>query len=410
MTTPFGSFVDSARGSLVLPLRRAGRLQRRQAPVGTGPFVYQSFTAGERSVFIKNKNYWKPGCLISTPLTFIDFSDNAAVQDALVTGTIQAAGQLDPPQIPALANTNGVRTVASRPGSSSPSPCASTSAPFNDVDVRQAMRLLVDRQQMIDSALDGYGVVASDVFAPYDPDFDASLHRQQDISQAKFLLKQSGHEELDRDAHHVGSRHRHGGDGDRAGGAGRGRGRHDQPSRRSTRRLLRHATTCSGPSRRTITATLPTSARCPSPSWAIRRRSTRRNLTTPTTPACTTANATADPAKRKQILYEMQKATLHPAATPASSLSPPSRRASAAAILTSALDNDLSRVAQFAQPADAITDAEAEQQATSEFNTVATRPAALFNARCRIAVARRSPEQAPSRCFERSPIATDPTS
>jgi peptide/nickel transport system substrate-binding protein len=39
-------------------------------------------------------------------------------------------------------------------------------------------------------------VVASDVFSPYDPDFDHSLHREQDIPQAKFLLKQAGQENL----------------------------------------------------------------------------------------------------------------------------------------------------------------------------------------------------------------------
>jgi peptide/nickel transport system substrate-binding protein len=58
------------------------------------------------------------------------------------------------------------------------------------------MRLLVDRQQLINSALDGYGVIASDVFAPYDINFDSSLHRQQDIPQAKFLLKKAGQENL----------------------------------------------------------------------------------------------------------------------------------------------------------------------------------------------------------------------
>jgi peptide/nickel transport system substrate-binding protein len=54
----------------------------------------------------------------------------------------------------------------------------------------------VNRPQLIDSALDGYGVVASDVFGVYDPDFNHSLHRVQDIQQAKFLLKQAGHENL----------------------------------------------------------------------------------------------------------------------------------------------------------------------------------------------------------------------
>jgi len=58
------------------------------------------------------------------------------------------------------------------------------------------MRLLVDRPQLIDSALDGYATPASDVFSPFDPGFDHSLHRQQDIPQAKFLLRKAGQEKL----------------------------------------------------------------------------------------------------------------------------------------------------------------------------------------------------------------------
>src|SRR5690349_23045254 len=58
------------------------------------------------------------------------------------------------------------------------------------------MRLLVGRPQLIDSSLDGAGVVGADVSSPYDPNYDTSLHREQDIAQAKSLLKKAGHENL----------------------------------------------------------------------------------------------------------------------------------------------------------------------------------------------------------------------
>ncbi len=195
MTKPFGSFVDSLAGGWYY-LYVVPNGFNPKTPDGTGPFVYQSFTPGQRSVFVRNKNYWKSGLPYVDALTIIDFSDNTAVQDSLVTGAIQAAGQLDPPQIPALANTSGVKTVVSQTGQFKPFTMRVDQAPFNDVNVRQALRLLVDRQQLIESALNGYGVVASDVFAPYDPDFDSSLHRQQDIPQAKFLLKKAGMDNL----------------------------------------------------------------------------------------------------------------------------------------------------------------------------------------------------------------------
>jgi peptide/nickel transport system substrate-binding protein len=194
MTSPYGSFIDQLAYWYYLYIVPVGFNPKQ--PNGTGPFVYQSFTPGQRSVFTKNPHYWKPGLPHVSSVTVIDFSDSTSLQNALTTGVIHAAGALEGPQIAVLKTTSGVRTVASHTGAITPFTMRVDQAPFNDVNVRQAMRLLVDRPQLIASALDGYAVPASDVFAPYDPDFDGSLHRQQDIAQAKFLLKKAGHQNL----------------------------------------------------------------------------------------------------------------------------------------------------------------------------------------------------------------------
>ena len=131
-------------------------------------------------------------------LTIIDFSDNTTLQDALATGVIHGAGALDGPQIASLATTSGIKTVVSHSGEIVPFTMRVDQPPFNDVNVRQAMRLLVDRPQLIDSALDSYGVVANDLFSPYDPRLRplAGPAAQGDIQQAKFLLKKAGQEGL----------------------------------------------------------------------------------------------------------------------------------------------------------------------------------------------------------------------
>jgi len=168
----------------------------RHKPDGTGPFVYQSFTPGQRSVFTRNPHYWKTGLPYADTLEIIDFPDTVSLADALITGQVHAAGTLDGPQMAQLASTPGVTAFPSATGGIIPFTMRVDQAPFNDVKVRQAMRLLVDRPQMIASALDGFGTLASDVFSPYDPDFDHALRRGQDISQAKFLLKKAGREDL----------------------------------------------------------------------------------------------------------------------------------------------------------------------------------------------------------------------
>jgi peptide/nickel transport system substrate-binding protein len=197
LTKPFASFAQQLAAFWYnLYIAPAGFNPAR--PVGTGAFAYQSFTPGQRSVFVRNPHYWKSGLPYVDTLTIIDFSDTTTLQDALTTGVINGAGALDGPQIASLATTSGIKTVASQSGEIIPFTMRIDQPPFNDVNVRQALRLLVDRPQMIDSALDGYGVVASDVFSPYDPGFDHSLVRpaQGDIQQAKFLLKKAGQEGL----------------------------------------------------------------------------------------------------------------------------------------------------------------------------------------------------------------------
>jgi peptide/nickel transport system substrate-binding protein len=195
-TSPYGSFLKQMAFWYYLYIIPDGFNPAKSKPNGTGPFVYQSFTPEQRSVATRNKNFWKSGRPYVDSVTVIDFSDNTSLQNALTTGVIHAAGGFDGPELTALASASGVKTVPSHTGAITPFTMRVDQAPFHDVRVRQALRLLVDRQQLINSGLAGYGVVAPDVFSPYDPDFDHSLHREQDIPQAKFLLKKAGQENL----------------------------------------------------------------------------------------------------------------------------------------------------------------------------------------------------------------------
>jgi peptide/nickel transport system substrate-binding protein len=194
--SPYGSFYDHLAYWYYLYIipNNFNPAAKGATPNGTGPFMYKSFTPEQQSVFVKNPNYWVSGQPYVDSLTVLDFADNVSLQDALSTGQIDAAGGFDGPELASLGTVSGVTTVPSRAGSITPFTMRVDQAPFNDVNVRQAMRLLVDRPQLIDSALDGYGTVASDVFSPYDPDFNSSLHREQDIPQAVSLLKKAGYD------------------------------------------------------------------------------------------------------------------------------------------------------------------------------------------------------------------------
>jgi peptide/nickel transport system substrate-binding protein len=194
MTSPFGSFIDQLSYWYYLYIVPVGFDPSK--PNGTGPFKYQSFTPGQQSTFVKNPNYWKPGLPYLDSVIIQDFADSASLQNALVASQIDAAGALEGAQLKVLSTNSSIKTVAAHSGAMTPFTMRVDQAPFNDVRVRQAFRLLVNRTQLITAALDGDAFAGVDVSSPYDPNYDTSLHREQDIAQAKQLLSAAGQSNL----------------------------------------------------------------------------------------------------------------------------------------------------------------------------------------------------------------------
>jgi peptide/nickel transport system substrate-binding protein len=166
-------------------------------PVGTGPFKYQSFSPGQRSVFVKNPNYWQTGRPYADQLTIIDFPDDTARTNALLGGQVEAINNVPGAQLASIRGNPNLKVLSSPTGAWQPFTMRIDAAPFNDVKVRQAMRLIVDRDQMVQQVLSGQGSVANDLYARYDPMYAKDLpQRKQDLEQAKSLLKQAGKEGL----------------------------------------------------------------------------------------------------------------------------------------------------------------------------------------------------------------------
>jgi peptide/nickel transport system substrate-binding protein len=163
-------------------------------PVGTGAFMFESFTAGQQSVFKKFPNYWQKGKPYTDQLTIIDFTDDTARVNALLGGQVDAIDNLPTGQIQQVQGNSALKVLISHTGQWQPFTMRIDQAPFSDVRVRQAMRLIVNRPQMVEQVLSGQGRVANDLYSPFDPAFNSTLpQRHQDIDQAKSLLKAAGH-------------------------------------------------------------------------------------------------------------------------------------------------------------------------------------------------------------------------
>ena len=166
-----------------------------KTPVGTGAFKYKSFSPGKDSVFLKYDGYWGDKAKVDE-LHIQDFADPSAQVNALQAGQIQTIDNLPYNLIDTLKGQGG-QILESNTGAWVPFTMRVDQKPLSDVRVRQAMRLICDRQQMIDQALSGYGSLGNDLYAPFDPAFAKDLpQREQDIDQAKSLLKAAGQEGL----------------------------------------------------------------------------------------------------------------------------------------------------------------------------------------------------------------------
>ncbi len=164
------------------------------SPVGTGPFRYESFTPGQQSIFVRNPHYWEPSEPLLDAVQIIDIADDTARVNALLSGQVQAISNLPAAEVGSVKSA-GAKVLNSETGGWTPITMRCDLKPFDDVRVRQAFRLIADRQQLVDLALSGYGRVANDMYSPYDPDYDHNIpQRHQDIEQAKSLLRAAGRE------------------------------------------------------------------------------------------------------------------------------------------------------------------------------------------------------------------------
>jgi peptide/nickel transport system substrate-binding protein len=164
-------------------------------PVGSGAFAYQSFTAGERSVFVRNEDYWD-GTVYLDKLEILDMPDTDARVNALLSGQVHAVEGVPAGQLGQIEQ-GGSKILRGKGALALPFVMRCDVEPFRDVRVRQAMQLLVDRPQMIDSVLSGNGVVGNDLLGPFDTCGMGDIpQREHDVEKAKSLLAAAGQSDL----------------------------------------------------------------------------------------------------------------------------------------------------------------------------------------------------------------------
>ena len=193
--TQLAALLTGVNAAIVQNGATAATLNKK--PVGTGPFVFQSFSAGQQSVFTANPNYWEAGKpYVDKLIINSSFSDVVAQVNALLGGLVNVLPQVPYAQVSSLQSQRDLKVIRSEGVAAQYIKMRVNTGPLTDQRVRLALQLVTDRQGLIEGALDGYGSIAYDLLAPRTQYFASDLKRDRDVAQAKSLLKAAGKQDL----------------------------------------------------------------------------------------------------------------------------------------------------------------------------------------------------------------------
>lgn len=184
----FDRVVADASASII----KTGTTDFSTKAVGTGPYKLSDWVPGVRTELARNEAYWGHPVALDT-LEMIEIDDDNARINALLSGQIDLAVNV-PPYFAAQLEAAPGYSIALGNGYTAPAfYMRQDTPPFDKVEVRQALRLAIDRQKCVDVALDGLGTVGNDLFGPSYPSYARDVpQRQYDPEAARKLLDQAG--------------------------------------------------------------------------------------------------------------------------------------------------------------------------------------------------------------------------
>ena len=166
------------------------------APVGTGPFLFKSYTKGQGAQFVRNPAYWQEG------LPYLDGVDYRTGQDGNSELQQIEAGTLDLTQdpMPPAQYTDATTTYADQVQTLTLNDTdyvwmdtqQPNNGPFSKLEVRQAVNYAIDKDAIL-QITHGAGQAANCIFPPNLPGYDSSCNPYpRDVDKAKALMAQAG--------------------------------------------------------------------------------------------------------------------------------------------------------------------------------------------------------------------------
>lgn len=173
-------------------------------PIGTGPWMVESYTRDQQAVLAPNPNYWGKKPKLSKIVLKVIPDPQSRVM-ALQSGEVDLSGgrmgTIPLENIPSIKNKKGLK-IKSAPGSTSYFLIYNyQNELLQDINVRKAINLAIDRKDMVDNLLGGAGQPAQGLFQFTVPYVTRSNNQWYgyDPAKAGALLQEAGYRDTDGD-------------------------------------------------------------------------------------------------------------------------------------------------------------------------------------------------------------------
>lgn len=166
--------------------------------IGTGGYVVDGFEPGVSITLKRRGDYWKAGRAHIDTVELLTIADPAARMNALITSEVDLIDRPDLKTIHLLKRKKGVKIHTQNGTLHYVMPMHTNTAPFNDNNVRMALKHAINREEIVKKVLKGYGTVGNDQpIASSMPFYNADLEQNAyDPDKAKHYLNKAGVSDL----------------------------------------------------------------------------------------------------------------------------------------------------------------------------------------------------------------------
>ncbi len=163
-------------------------------PIGTGPYVFETWQRGTSLTLAANPDYWGDQPFFGE-VTLQYFTDANALNNAMLTDSIDVVGTVQAPESLTEFEGGDYQIIEGTTNGEVVLSMNNGAPPFDDVSVRKAVRYAIDNQRLMDTCWAGRGTLIGSMVPPTDPWYeDRTGDFPFDLDQAKQLLADAGAE------------------------------------------------------------------------------------------------------------------------------------------------------------------------------------------------------------------------